>query len=189
MAKTDTEKRMLLIVDPQVDFINGTLPVPGAEKAMNALATYVQEHGEDYRILLVTCDRHGMRHSSFKEFGGEWQRHCVESSVGAAIWQPLMDALYHYSARVVILYKGEDLHTDDYSILHSPEGRRNMDELLRNNSVEEIDICGLAGDVCVAHTLMDIRKEYPGIRINVLDDFTASLDGGETIAKLKSTLP
>lgn len=33
--------KILLIIDPQIDFINGTLPVPGAEGAMNSLADYV----------------------------------------------------------------------------------------------------------------------------------------------------
>lgn len=42
------EKRMLLIVDPQIDFITGSLPVPGAEDAMNALALYLQEYGHLY---------------------------------------------------------------------------------------------------------------------------------------------
>ncbi len=40
---------MLVIVDPQNDFINGALPVPGAEKAMNDLAEYVKENGRKYR--------------------------------------------------------------------------------------------------------------------------------------------
>ena len=35
--------KLLLIVDPQVDFITGSLPVEGAAKAMDALATYVKE--------------------------------------------------------------------------------------------------------------------------------------------------
>ena len=31
-------KRLLLIIDPQNDFISGTLPVPGAAEKMEALA-------------------------------------------------------------------------------------------------------------------------------------------------------
>lgn len=36
-------KKLLLIVDPQIDFITGTLPVAGAAEAMDALAKYVKE--------------------------------------------------------------------------------------------------------------------------------------------------
>jgi len=45
-------KKLLLIVDPQIDFITGTLPVAGAAEAMDALATYVKEQGNEYTGLL-----------------------------------------------------------------------------------------------------------------------------------------
>ena len=80
-------KKMLLIVDPQVDFITGTLPVPGAAKAMDALAEYVRAHGEDYSVKVVTSDWHPYHHSSFVPEGGQWPRHCVQHSAGAALWQ------------------------------------------------------------------------------------------------------
>ena len=38
--------KLLLIVDPQIDFITGTLPVENAVEAMNALATYVKTNGD-----------------------------------------------------------------------------------------------------------------------------------------------
>lgn len=174
---------MLLIVDPQIDFITGSLPVPGAEKAMDALAKYVEEHGEEYGYIFVTCDRHGLHHSSFKEFGGKWPLHCVESSVGAAVWPPLMQALISQQSQVHFLYKGEDLYKDEYSIFRSDNGRSGMNGFLKEDQVAEIEICGLAGDVCVAQTLEDAIHLYPKIHYHILEDFTASLDGGKLIAK------
>ena len=38
---------MLIVVDPQIDFISGSLPVPGAAEAMNQLADYVKANGDD----------------------------------------------------------------------------------------------------------------------------------------------
>ena len=38
--------KMLLIVDPQVDFISGTLPVVGGAEAMDGLAEYVKAHAQ-----------------------------------------------------------------------------------------------------------------------------------------------
>ena len=73
------EKRMLLIVDPQIDFITGSLPVPGAEDAMNALALYLQEYGHLYGHIFITCDRHHLSHSSFKEYGGKWPPHFMDA--------------------------------------------------------------------------------------------------------------
>lgn len=172
---------MLLIVDPQIDFITGSLAVPGAEQAMDALARYVGDHGEEYRYIFVTCDRHNLRHPSFEEFGGKWPPHCVESSVGAAIWPPLMQALIPHSFRILFLYKGEDLFQDEYSIFRSEKGRFGMNVFLEDDQVTEIDICGLAGDVCVAKTLDDAIHLYPKIHYRILKEFTASLDGGKLI--------
>lgn len=62
--------RLLLIVDPQIDFINGSLPVPGAEAAMDALAAYVAAQDGQYAAKVVTCDFHPHDHCSFTANGG-----------------------------------------------------------------------------------------------------------------------
>lgn len=170
------EKRLLLIVDPQIDFITGTLPVAGAAPAMDALAEYVNQYGSEYSLICVTCDRHPLRHTSFSDFGGQWPSHCVVSSVGAAVWPPLMNALSNHSVSVRFLYKGESLDKDEYSIFQSSKGAAEMDSFIKVFGIEEIDICGLAGDVCVANTLQDALRLYPAIHFHILTSYTASLD-------------
>ena len=186
MEEIDKKKRMLLIVDPQIDFITGSLPVPGAEEAMNRLARYLKEFGNLYGHIIITCDRHPLRHSSFSEFGGEWPPHCVESSVGAAIWPPIMQQLPEFSSNILFLYKGENTLCDEYSIFGSEKGATAMHDYLSNDHISRLDICGLAGDVCVKTTFEDLLRLYPGIHYRILEDCTASLDGGETIRRLAS---
>lgn len=184
----DKEKRMLLIVDPQIDFITGSLPVPGASEAMDALARYVKDYGHLYGYIFITCDRHVMHHPSFKGFGGQWPSHCVESSVGAAVWPALMEQLKPFHHHLLFLYKGEDLFRDEYSIFRSEKGSFNMNIFLRDDQISHVDICGLAGDVCVKTTLEDALHLYPKIHYNILEDFTASLDGGEYIRSMSEAL-
>lgn len=183
MDMTAKANRLLLIVDPQIDFITGTLPVPGAEKAMDALAEYVETHATDYKLICVTCDRHPLRHISFTTFGGQWPAHCIESSVGAAVWPPLMKALENHSDLVHFLYKGENQHKDEYSIFQNTDGAKTMGSYFKYFGINKIDICGLAGDVCVANTFQDILIYYP-MQISVLSQFTASLDGCAFLATL-----
>lgn len=177
-------KSLLFIVDPQIDFITGSLPVPDAESAMNALAEYVDSHANDHVLICVTCDRHPIGHTSFCDFGGRWPSHCVESSVGAAVWPPLMKALEKYPGHVRFLYKGESHDKDEYSIFQSSKGAAEMDSLIKDFGIECIDICGLAGDVCVANTLEDAVRLYPDIRFHILTIYTASLDGGTLLTSL-----
>ena len=180
--------KLLLIIDPQVDFITGSLPVPGAEMAMNALAGYIRSHNAEYTHVIVTADRHPMRHCSFKREGGEWPVHCVSDSVGAAIWPPVMNALLDNPDRVTVLHKGEDAQREEYSIFKNSVAAERILHILETANIEQIDICGLAGDVCVADTIRDgIALKLPQ-KINVLTNYTPSIDGGNTLESIISKL-
>lgn len=176
--------KLLLIIDPQIDFINGTLPVAGAEVAMNALAEYLGSHGKDYAHIIVTADRHPMRHCSFKSQGGSWPAHCVADSVGAAIWPAVMNRLLDCPDKVTVLHKGEDILREEYSILKNISATETILDLLKVANINQIDLCGLAGDVCVADTLRDAVALRLPQKINVLTRFSPSIDGGNTLDSL-----
>lgn len=180
------KNKILLIIDPQIDFITGALPVPDAERAMNALAGYIRARNEDYQRIIMTADRHPMRHCSFKGYGGEWPRHCVADSVGAAIWPAVMDALLVTPDKVTVLHKGEDESREEYSIFINAAAAETIFSIIRTHNIRQTDICGLAGDVCVADTIRDCISLIPDFRINVLSDFTPSIDGGKTLRTIIS---
>ncbi len=65
------------------------------------------------------------------------------------------------------------------------ETDRNL-RVLETENIGQIDICGLAGDVCVADTIRDgIALKLPQ-KINVLMDYTSSIDGGKTLNSIIS---
>lgn len=175
--------RLLLIVDPQIDFINGSLPVPGAEDAMRSLARYISDINGRYAAKVITADCHPYHHSSFADCGGEWPRHCVESTVGAAITPELIDPLFTTVGPVTYLYKGRDSGSDQYSIFANPEAAAELRNIVSRHEIDTIDLCGIAGDVCVSATLADGVKMLPECRFNVLTRFSPSLDGGSNLAK------
>lgn len=180
--------KMLLIVDPQIDFITGTLPVPGAEEAMNSLARYIDANGGEYLHIAVTADCHPMNHCSFDINGGQWPRHCVEGSVGAAIWPAVMESLYKYAPQVSLHYKGRNSDREEYSILMNTDEGCRLDEIIATQSIDKIDICGIAGDVCVASTLRDAMGRWGSEILSVLEQFSPSLDGGKCLAGLNDVL-
>lgn len=179
-------KKLLLVIDPQVDFITGSLPVPGAEDAMNALSEYIRQKAPDYEHVIVTADRHPMRHCSFRAEGGGWPAHCVADSAGAAIWPPVMKVLMNVPDKVTILHKGEDAAMEEYSIFSNSEAARRIIDIIRACGIEHIDICGLAGDVCVGATIRDWMALGQDVGLNVLKVFTPSIDGGVTLDALIS---
>ncbi len=182
-AAVGGERRVLLIVDPQVDFITGSLPVPGAVEAMDALAVYIKANPWRYLAIVLTGDRHPYGHISFTDWGGEWPRHCVADSVGTAFWHPVLEAAHESMAKVYVIHKGERPDKDEYSALESKSHRDTFGRILKRTGATEVDVCGLAGDICVLSTLADGIKAFPDIRFRVLTQFSPSIDGGATLEK------
>lgn len=178
-------KNILLIVDPQNDFITGTLPVEGAEERMKKLASYIDNVFDQYDYILITLDSHPDDHCSFVENGGIWPKHCVLWSDGWYMPKYIQDALEKTKKCVSSCYhKGDIPNKEEYSIFNNNEDGFRLAGLLRK-LVEEgdlyVDICGIAGDYCVLETLKGLRKIVPDECISLLTDLIASIDGGEKL--------
>ncbi len=175
------KKKMLLIIDPQIDFITGSLPVAGAAEAMDALAAYIDTHGETYSVKIVTADHHPYNHCSFDRKGGPWPPHCVQHSAGAAIWQSVLEALNTSKGGYTLLYKGNQVNREEYSIMDNADSANVLLRLIAALGVEQIDICGLAGNICVLNTAKDIMQAVGASALRILTDYAPSLDDGSEL--------
>ncbi|MBR8703488.1 isochorismatase family protein [Porphyromonas levii] len=164
--------KVLIIVDPQNDFITGTLPVAGAKEAMDRLATALPKIPAEE--IVVTMDAHPIGHCSFEAQGGMWPPHCVKYSVGAALWEPLMEALRVGQGPVHFIEKGVRKELDEYSAF-----AKGYPTLL--DKAKEVFLCGIAGNVCVLYTLNDLVKHGLGQKLTVITDAAPSLDDGTAL--------
>ena len=191
----EDSKKLLFIVDPQYDFIDGTLPVPHADEAMNRLADYVKKNAADnYAAVVVSLDWHPWLHCSFKEFtnpdtneNGQWPRHCVMHSKGAAVWEPLLKALD--GTDVYMLTKGFDPAKEEYSLLQCQESTFTFRNIMSEYNIDTVDFCGIVREICVMNTMKDFMKMYEDVKVNVLIDCTPSLDGGVEFDKFLTENP
>lgn len=178
-------KKILVIVDPQVDFITGSLPVSGAEEAMNRFKKHSIESDflSEYDKVLVTIDFHPRNHCSFIWSGGMFPPHCVQHTVGATVFEPVLEALsLHPDVRYFT--KGETSAIEEFSIFKSPNAKFFLDAL-DVNEVTDIHVMGIAGDYCVHDTIHDMMSFVPfETNIVVLKDFIASIDNGEKLNNL-----
>ena len=173
-------KRILLIVDPQNDFITGSLAVEGAKERMMKLA---ESDLTKYDYICVTMDSHPENHSSFKENGGIWPKHCVAYTNGWDMPEYLNEALKNANF-VSCYHKGTEVDKEEYSIFDNERDgfmlHTQIKELARQEDVY-IDVCGIAGDYCVLETIKGLRKFMGDKYIKVLTEYTASIDGGEKL--------
>ena len=187
----------LLLIDCQNDFIEGgTLPVTGAKAKMEALCDYLKANAAYYDHIFVTQDWHPADHCSFTPQGGQWPVHCVAHTPGAALFPPLQELLDTLADKVTLCRKGQNAGSEEYSIfnLDSAETPRNADgqkilDYITTHKTSQIDVCGIAGDICVHDIVSDLRRLVStDTFIKVLAPYCPSLDGGTKLQALKQQL-
>ena len=177
-------KSILLIVDPQNDFITGTLAVPGAKENMMKLSDYIRDFGHEYDYICITMDTHPVNHCSFKENGGIWPKHCVNFTNGWEMPEYLKESLAgRYN--IYMYHKGTEMNSEEYSIFSNQDGGQALTNLLFTTQAEDpetfVDVCGIAGDYCVLETVKSLKTIINPDHIGVLIDLVASIDGGEKL--------
>jgi nicotinamidase-related amidase len=190
----ETTNNVLVVVDCQKDFISGSLPVKGAAKAVKNILSLIKSGV--INEVIFTADYHPVNHSSFKENGGEWPRHCVEYTEGAGINDELINAVVENQIPYVVIPKGTDPKVENYSAFklinvfdedvfeyglapHYDNAEKPGLSLCTDPDAmnDNVIVCGLAGDVCVLNTLKALKAVNPAVYVAG----TASLDDGKTL--------
>lgn len=171
--------KILICVDCQYDFIEGgNLPVAGARKAMGRLVKYVSKHADEYSAVVCTLDWHPHGHCSFVPSGGTWPVHCVQHTHGASLYQPLVDVLS--KDKLHIFLKGSDMGKDEYSFLDNEKNVKQFTRLVKKVKADAIDLCGIAGDVCVMNTARSLMGMGLQDKLSMIMPAIASLDEAVT---------
>ena len=178
--------KLILIVDPQNDFIKGSLPVPMANNAMDELANYLMVVSGMYDAKLVSVDFHPWNHCSFTEFSGEWPAHCIAHTSGAAIWDSLVNPIVKTGGPSFFIRKGESKDKEEYSLFGDAENCEKVQQIFNEYDITEVDVCGIVREICVMNTIKDLHRIYPNMKVNVLMRYTPSLDGGVAFSKYLS---
>ena len=174
------KSRALIIVDPQIDFISGTLATKNGKKAIDLLVEYLKEPDVTfYNSIIITADRHPKNHCSFKEFGGPFEPHCVKGTQGCKVYPDLESILISLRSEgipLLALIKGNEQDKEEFSVLQNEISGKILKCFIVDNNIEMIDVCGIATDYCVYETVKDLHETFPNIRISVLTDFCAAVD-------------
>ncbi len=183
--KPQLPNRLLIIVDPQVDFTTGSLATKNGPAAMDYLAKALNEGAwKNYGWIIVTQDAHPKNHCSFVEQGGVFPPHCVQGTDGMNVYPALQQVLNGLTANVSNIHymqKGDLADKEEFSIFqnkHSGEKlRRTIEEF---EHFDGIDICGIATDYCVYETTKDLMAFYPAKQIRIVTNCLAAVDDNDT---------
>lgn len=167
--------RALIIVDVQKDFCEGgALPIPGGHAVAGSISRYLAGQ-PGYHHVVATKDFHidpGAHYSDDPDYVSSWPPHCRAGSVGAEF-----DADLDTGPIEAVFRKGA--YTAAYSGFEGVDdnGTRLLD-WLHQREVDEVDVVGLATDLCVRHTAWDAVNADLATR--VLVDLTAGLSKDAT---------
>ena len=173
--------RALIIVDVQNDFCEGgSLAVTGGAAVAAGVSAALASAGDRWDHVVATKDWHidpGNHFSDHPDYRDTWPAHCVVGSGGADFHPELttgpIEAVFHKGEHKAA-YSGFEGHTEDGETLAA---------WLRDRSVTEVELVGIATDHCVRATALDAKAE--GFATTVLLELTAGVAAASTAAALE----
>ena len=176
--------RLLIIVDPQVDFTTGSLATAKGPASMDYLAKALKEGAwKNYNWIIVTQDAHPANHCSFVEQGGVFPPHCVQGTEGMNVYPALQDVLSSITANIPNIHymqKGDLAEKEEFSIFQNEHSGEKLRAIIEQEKFEGIDVCGIATDYCVYETTKDLMAFYPAKQIRIVTNCLAAVDDNDT---------
>lgn len=157
--------KVLVIVDMQYDFINGTLGTKEAQAIVPNIVEKLKNTDLGETLVLFTKDTHYENYLDTFEGKQLPVKHCIENTNGWCIHKDISSivdhsegALFYSSVKIKHsrIYKNtfgsDDLR--DFFVKHSKE-------------IDEVEFCGVCSDICVISNVLMARQCMPEMKIVV----------------------
>lgn len=152
-------KKLLVVVDYQNDFVNGSLGFPGAEALEETICEKIRAYQKAGNDVVCTLDTHGEDYSETQEGHKLPIPHCLRGTQG---WE-----LYGKTAELL-----KDCRKFEKPVF----GSARLFEFLRETPYSSIELCGLVSNICVISNAVLARTAQPEAEIVVDAACTASND-------------
>lgn len=162
-------RNALLVVDVQVDFVEGgSLGVAGGLTVAAMIARHVRHFKTEYQFVVASRDYHENAPDHISEhpdFVNTWPPHCIAGTPGAA-FVPTIQNLVREKYIQEVVTKGRT--SAAYSAFEGLDKRGHpLLEVLKEQRIDHIDVCGIATDYCVRASALDARKNQYQVRVLV----------------------
>jgi nicotinamidase/pyrazinamidase len=187
---------VLIVADVQGSFMpGGSLGVPRGDEIIPVINRLARR----FANVVLTQDWHPPGHRSFASshpgrkpldvirlhYGEQilWPDHCVQGTPEAALRADL--DIPHAQ---LVLRKGYHAEIDSYSAFFEADGKTatGLGGYLRERGLDDVYVCGLATDFCVAWTALDARRL--GFATTVVDDACRAIDAHGSLAQSRASM-
>lgn len=153
-------KKLLIVVDYQKDFVDGSLGFPEAAQLDQYISSLIQNYHENNDDVIFTFDTHHENYLETQEGQNLPIVHCIENSEG---WK-----LYGKVATLV----GEN----DYCIYKPGFGSLELGNYLSDKDYQDITIVGIVSNICVISNAVICKAALPETQIIIDTKGIASND-------------
>ena len=150
-------KKLLIVVDFQNDFVNGSLGFDGAEKLENKIIQKISKYKDNN--IIYTLDTHYENYMNTMEGKNLPVMHCIKNSEGWNLYGKLKDLLKDHQC-----FEKETF------------GSTKLFEYLIKNNYDSIELVGLVSNICIISNAIIAKTALPEAEIIVDASCTASFD-------------
>lgn len=162
-------KKVLVVVDMQNDFVDGTL---GTKEAVDIVENVVNKINDFDGKILATLDTHQSNYMETSEGKKLPVIHCIRMTNGWLLNEDIMKAL-----------DGKDYKTIEKRTFGSTKLVNEIRRIKGNDDIE-IEFVGLCTDICVVSNVLLLKAYFPEVKMTV----DASCCAGVTLDSHKAAL-
>lgn len=167
--------KMLVVVDFQKDFIDGTLGFPGAEKLDAGIAAKIREYHKNGDLIIQTMDSHEDNYLTTREGKYLPVMHCVYGTPGWETYGETGVAVKEIEDSLQFRRMGKaTFPMHPYAMVDM------LDWIVINgtnlNEITEIEFVGLVSNICVISNICVFQGAFPNAQIIVEPNLIASHD-------------
>ena len=157
--------RVLVIVDAQVDFVNGALGSLAAQSVIPHMRERALEFADGNTLILLTKDTHDEDYLKTLEGYYLPVEHCKDMTPGWSLVKPISTLTDGYSN--FLIYSDKEVRIS--RVLKNTFGSIKLCEILKKyeHEIESITFMGFCTDICVISNVLMARAYLPNTRIIV----------------------
>lgn len=145
-------EKILIIVDMQKDFVDGSLGTKEAQAIVPAVKEKIENFNGD---IIFTKDTHGEDYMNTQEGQNLPVPHCIKGTPGHEI----INELQPYVKKALAVFEKETFGSRKLANF--------LKELHKEKEIESIELIGLCTDICVVSNAIMLKAGLPEIPIHI----------------------
>ena len=152
-------KKLLIVVDYQVDFVSGALGFEGAELIGSVIKEKIESYLKENNDVIFTLDTHYENYMDTMEGNKLPVPHCIKGSEG---WKVVEEV--NYLDRAIKVFEKPTFPSLELA------------SFLKDKDYQEVELCGLVSNICVLTNAVMVKASLPNARIVIDSNATDSFD-------------